>query len=87
MSKVLVTGSEGFIGSHLTEELVKAGHDVRAGAGDHEPYPICGDEPAAQCGVWRDPVCSVPRPPGVAGAGQHGRLLYQHGRGRLLQCL
>lgn len=30
MSKVLVTGSEGFIGSHLTEELVKAGHDVRA---------------------------------------------------------
>ena len=30
MSKVLVTGSEGFIGSHLTEELVKAGYDVRA---------------------------------------------------------
>ncbi len=30
MSKILVTGSEGFIGSHLTEELVKAGHDVRA---------------------------------------------------------
>ena len=28
--KVLVTGSEGFIGSHLTEELVKLGYDVRA---------------------------------------------------------
>ncbi len=30
MSRLLVTGSEGFIGSHLTETLVKAGHDVRA---------------------------------------------------------
>lgn len=28
--KVLVTGSEGFIGSHLTEALVKAGFSVRA---------------------------------------------------------
>lgn len=30
MSKVLVTGSDGFIGSHLVEELVKQGHDVKA---------------------------------------------------------
>lgn len=30
MSKVLVTGSEGFIGSHLVEELVFRGYDVRA---------------------------------------------------------
>lgn len=30
MKKVLVTGSDGFIGSHLTEELVKKGYDVRA---------------------------------------------------------
>lgn len=30
MSKVLVTGSDGFIGSHLTEELVKKGYDVKA---------------------------------------------------------
>lgn len=28
--KVLVTGADGFIGSHLTEALVREGHDVRA---------------------------------------------------------
>lgn len=28
--KVLVTGADGFIGSHLTEALVRAGHEVRA---------------------------------------------------------
>ena len=26
MKKILVTGSDGFIGSHLTEELVRAGY-------------------------------------------------------------
>ena len=30
MTKVLVTGADGFIGSHLTEMLVRAGFDVRA---------------------------------------------------------
>lgn len=30
MSTVLVTGSAGFIGSHLTEELVRGGYDVKA---------------------------------------------------------
>ena len=30
MKKILVTGSDGFIGSHLTEELVKAGYQVQA---------------------------------------------------------
>jgi len=29
-SKVLVTGADGFIGSHLTEALIRAGYDVRA---------------------------------------------------------
>ncbi len=28
--RILVTGADGFIGSHLTERLVRAGHDVRA---------------------------------------------------------
>ena len=27
---IFVTGSEGFIGSHLTEELVKKGHKVKS---------------------------------------------------------
>ena len=30
MSKVLVTGADGFIGSHLVESLVSSGHQVRA---------------------------------------------------------
>lgn len=30
METVLVTGADGFIGSHLTEELVKSGYEVRA---------------------------------------------------------
>lgn len=30
MKKILVTGADGFIGSHLTELLVRAGYDVRA---------------------------------------------------------
>src|ERR1700676_5426164 len=28
--RVLITGADGFIGSHLTETLVRAGYDVRA---------------------------------------------------------
>ena len=30
MTKVLITGADGFIGSHLTEALVESGFDVRA---------------------------------------------------------
>lgn len=30
MTKVLVTGADGFIGSHLTEALIRQGYDVRA---------------------------------------------------------
>lgn len=30
MKKILLTGADGFIGSHLTEELVKSGYSVRA---------------------------------------------------------
>ena len=28
--KVLVTGADGFIGSHVTEEIVLRGHNIRA---------------------------------------------------------
>jgi NAD dependent epimerase/dehydratase len=48
--KILVTGADGFIGSHLTEELIRQGHDVRAfvlynsfnswGWLDHSPQDI-----------------------------------------------
>ena len=30
MAKILITGADGFIGSHLTEALVRAGHEVKA---------------------------------------------------------
>ena len=30
MKKVLVTGADGFIGSHMVEQLLKAGFQVRA---------------------------------------------------------
>ena len=28
--KILITGADGFIGSHLTEALVRAGYDIKA---------------------------------------------------------
>jgi len=28
--KILITGADGFIGFHLTEELIQQGYDVRA---------------------------------------------------------
>ena len=30
MTKALITGADGFIGSHLTEALVRSGYDIRA---------------------------------------------------------
>lgn len=63
-SKVLVTGADGFIGSHLTEALVRAGCDVRAfvlynsfnswGWLDHSPHDI-RDSLDVFAGDIRDP--------------------------------
>ncbi|MBC7905488.1 MAG: GDP-mannose 4,6-dehydratase [Rhodospirillaceae bacterium] len=62
--KVLVTGADGFIGSHLTEELVRRGYDVRAfalynsfnswGWLDQAPAEI-RDSLDVRCGDVRDP--------------------------------
>src|SRR5881296_3377202 len=64
LRKVLVTGAGGFIGSHLTEELVRQGHDVRAfvmynsfnswGWLDHSPKQI-RDHINVFAGDIRDP--------------------------------
>lgn len=62
--KILVTGADGFIGSHLTEELVRQGNDVRAfvlynsfnswGWLDHSPKDIRQNIDVF-CGDIRDP--------------------------------
>lgn len=64
LKKILVTGSDGFIGSHLTEELVRQGYDVRAftyynsfnswGWLDHSPKEI-KDNLDVFAGDIRDP--------------------------------
>lgn len=64
MGKILVTGADGFIGSHLTEALVREGHDVRAfvlynSFGSWGWLDHCGDDVAGQFEVFsgdiRDP--------------------------------
>jgi NAD dependent epimerase/dehydratase len=62
--KILVTGADGFIGSHLTEELIRQGYDTRAfvqynsfnswGWLDHSPKHI-KDELEVFAGDIRDP--------------------------------
>ena len=63
-SRVLVTGADGFIGSHLTEMLVRAGHDVRAfvqynSFGSHGWLDHCDPDVAGEFEVFsgdvRDP--------------------------------
>lgn len=66
MSKVLVTGADGFIGSHLVEALMIAGHQVRAfclynsngswGWLDSLPESITSDLDVV-LGDIRDPLC------------------------------
>ncbi|WP_442594289.1 NAD-dependent 4,6-dehydratase LegB [Neobacillus sp. D3-1R] len=62
--KILITGADGFIGSHLTEELIRRGYDVRAfvmynsfnswGWLDHSPKEI-KDNLEVFAGDIRDP--------------------------------
>ena len=64
MKKILVTGADGFIGSHLVEELVRRGYDVKAfvfynsfnswGWLDHANSEILSDLDVF-CGDIRDP--------------------------------
>lgn len=66
MSKVLVTGADGFIGSHLVEVLLAAGHDVRPfclynsngswGWLDSLPEAVKADLDVV-LGDIRDPIC------------------------------
>ena len=61
--KILVTGAGGFIGSHLTETLVKRGYDVRAFVhyNSFNSYgwldsfipnaAVEGEQPTAQCTI------------------------------------
>lgn len=66
MSKILITGADGFIGSHLTEALLEDGHDVRPfclynslgswGWLDYLPSGV-KSELDVVLGDIRDPVC------------------------------
>ena len=56
--KVLVTGAAGFIGSHLTEALVKAGASVRAfvrynSRNDYGWLETCDPEVASEIEIFR----------------------------------
>jgi len=62
--KVLVTGADGFIGSHLTDALVRAGHEVRAFVQYNsfnswgwldQPDPAVRGQFEVFCGDVRDP--------------------------------
>ena len=51
MKKVLVTGADGFIGSHLTESLLERGYDVN----DPEAKAICSDKKRVEYD-WISPI-------------------------------
>ncbi len=64
--KVLITGANGFIDSHLTERLVKEGAKVRALAQYNSfnnwgwlEYVDCKDDIEVLCGDIRDLICDI----------------------------
>jgi len=54
MSKVLVTGGAGFVGSHVADELSRTGHDVRVM--DRRPSPYIRPEQEQVLGSITDPA-------------------------------
>jgi UDP-glucuronate 4-epimerase len=57
---VIVTGAAGFIGSHLTERLLRAGHRV-VGIDNFDPFYAA----SAKLANLRDATASAPAPPGA----------------------
>ena len=80
--RVLVTGAEGFIGSHLTEALVKSGCRVRAfvlynsfnswGWLDTLPREILKDQVGGLCGRYPRPALCTPSDEGFHGGDAPG---------------
>ena len=73
--QILVTGAAGFIGSHVAEAAVLAGHDVRC-------VILPGDDPAPLHQVGLDPIVGDLADPDVARRAVDGCDVVLHAAGR-----